>query len=44
LKFRFGGPHDVGFIMARCDGSASLVAFEVDPQAYWLLGGRNDEK
>jgi prepilin-type N-terminal cleavage/methylation domain-containing protein len=44
LKFRFGGPHDAGFIMARCDGSATLMAFEIEPQAYWLLGGRNDEK
>ncbi|HEX6962733.1 MAG TPA: DUF1559 domain-containing protein, partial [Lacipirellula sp.] len=44
LKFRFGGPHVEGFIMARCDGSVSVVAFDVDAEPFWLLGGRSDEK
>jgi hypothetical protein len=44
LKFRFGGPHVAGFMMAMCDGSASLVSFEVDAAAFWRLGGRSDER
>jgi hypothetical protein len=30
--------------MATCDGAASLTSFDVDPPAFWRLGGRNDEK
>jgi prepilin-type N-terminal cleavage/methylation domain-containing protein len=44
LKFRFGGPHVDGFIMAMCDGSVSIVSFNVDAEPFWRLGGRNDEK
>jgi hypothetical protein len=44
LKFRFGGPHVDGFIMAMCDGSVSLMSFDVDAVPFWLLGGRSDEK
>jgi prepilin-type N-terminal cleavage/methylation domain-containing protein len=44
LKFRFGGPHEAGFLMVLCDGSASLMTFEVDEEAFWLLGGRSDDR
>jgi prepilin-type N-terminal cleavage/methylation domain-containing protein/prepilin-type processing-associated H-X9-DG protein len=44
LKFRFGGPHVEGFNAAMCDGSVSLMSFDVDAAPFWLLGGRSDER
>jgi hypothetical protein len=44
LKFRFGGPHVDAFAMAKCDGSASFMSFDVDAVAFWRLGGRKDEQ
>ncbi len=41
-KFRFGGPHADGFNMAYCDGAISFVAYDIDPETFWLLGGRDD--
>ncbi len=38
----FGSAHAVGFHMAMCDGSVHMIGYQIDPQVYGWLGGRND--
>jgi prepilin-type N-terminal cleavage/methylation domain-containing protein/prepilin-type processing-associated H-X9-DG protein len=39
----FGGPHAAGINMVFCDGSVQFISFDVDTEAWRLLGGRSDE-
>ncbi len=39
----FGGPHVGGINCVFCDGSVRSISFDVDPEAWRLAGGRNDE-
>ncbi|TWT97701.1 Type II secretion system protein G precursor [Botrimarina colliarenosi] len=41
-RFRFGAAHPTTFQMAFCDGSAHTYGYDVDPDVFALLGGRND--
>jgi prepilin-type N-terminal cleavage/methylation domain-containing protein len=41
-KFRFGGAHEDGFFMARCDGSVQFTAFEIQELTFYRMGGRHD--
>jgi hypothetical protein len=38
----FGGPHPGGCIFSRCDGSADLIAFDIDPEMFRQMGDRRD--
>jgi prepilin-type processing-associated H-X9-DG protein len=40
---RFGSAHAGGAHMGYCDGSADLVAFDVDPEVHLRAGHRRDE-
>lgn len=39
----FGGPHTAGCMMSMCDGSVSLVPFDIDAEVFRQMGSRNDE-
>ena len=43
LLFNFGSAHPSAFNMAFCDGSVRTIAYDIDPLAYGLMGGRDDE-
>lgn len=38
----FGGPHPGGAIFSMCDGSASMITFEVEAEAFRQMGARDD--
>jgi prepilin-type N-terminal cleavage/methylation domain-containing protein/prepilin-type processing-associated H-X9-DG protein len=40
---RFGSPHPAGCIFAFCDGSVRKLSFNIRPELYGQLGGRNDK-
>lgn len=40
---RFGSSHSAGIFAAYCDGHVDLIAYDIDPSAYQMLGMRNDE-
>jgi prepilin-type processing-associated H-X9-DG protein len=41
-ELMFGSAHSGGFNMAMCDGSVSLVTFDVDPEIHRARGHRYD--
>ena len=40
---RFGSPHPAGCNFAFCDGSVRKLSFNIRPDLYGQLGGRNDK-
>ncbi len=42
--YRFGSAHVTAFNMAFCDGSVHTVTYDVDPDVFFLNGGRDDGK
>jgi len=38
----FGGAHPGGCIFSRCDGSADLVSFDIEPEVFRQMGHRAD--
>jgi hypothetical protein len=38
----FGSVHPGGCIFSRCDGSADLIAFDIDPEMFRQMGDRRD--
>ncbi|TWT37714.1 hypothetical protein KOR34_26760 [Posidoniimonas corsicana] len=38
----FGGPHPGGCMFAMCDGSVSLISYDIDAEPYRQLGARAD--
>ena len=42
-RFRFGSAHPSTFNVAMCDGSVQGVAYDIDGQIFFSMGGRNDE-
>jgi hypothetical protein len=38
----FGGPHQVSFPAAACDGSVRVVAYDIDPTVWTKIGNRRD--
>ncbi|MCO6046231.1 DUF1559 domain-containing protein [Aeoliella sp. ICT_H6.2] len=42
-RWRFGSVHSAGMHMALCDGSVNVISFEVDADAFAMLGGRDDQ-
>jgi prepilin-type N-terminal cleavage/methylation domain-containing protein len=38
----FGSNHISGFNMVLCDGSVQFLSYSIDPEAWRLLGGRDD--
>jgi prepilin-type N-terminal cleavage/methylation domain-containing protein/prepilin-type processing-associated H-X9-DG protein len=41
-EYIFGSAHAGGFNMAMCDGSVSLVQFDIDPHVHRVAGHRSD--
>jgi prepilin-type N-terminal cleavage/methylation domain-containing protein/prepilin-type processing-associated H-X9-DG protein len=39
---RFGSAHSAGFTMAFCDGSVQFLSYEIDSEAHFRFGHRND--
>jgi hypothetical protein len=42
MDFRFGSAHPGVCHMVLCDGSVQSYTYEVDPEVFFLLGGRDD--
>jgi prepilin-type N-terminal cleavage/methylation domain-containing protein/prepilin-type processing-associated H-X9-DG protein len=40
----FGSAHSTGLNVVYCDGSVRFSSFDVDPEAWRLFGGRDDEQ
>jgi len=40
---RFGSAHANGFVMAFCDGSIRVLAYDLDPEVHFRFGHRKDE-
>jgi prepilin-type N-terminal cleavage/methylation domain-containing protein/prepilin-type processing-associated H-X9-DG protein len=40
----FGSAHTVGLNMVYCDGSVRFISYTIDPEAWRLCGGRDDEQ
>jgi prepilin-type N-terminal cleavage/methylation domain-containing protein len=41
-EYRFGSSHVGGFNLALCDGSVQTIGYEIDPDVWFLYGGRDD--
>lgn len=39
----FGGPHPGGCLLSMCDGSVSLISFDIKPEPYRQMGHRADD-
>lgn len=42
LRELFGSAHPGGCLLSMCDGSVSLLTFDVDAEAFRQMGHRND--
>ena len=42
-SYRFGSCHTEGMNTVFCDGSATVINFSIDPNAFGCLGVRNDQ-
>jgi prepilin-type N-terminal cleavage/methylation domain-containing protein len=43
LDRQFGSAHFTGFQMAFCDGDVRTISYDVDPEVFRLMGGRDDQ-
>jgi prepilin-type N-terminal cleavage/methylation domain-containing protein len=39
-----GSAHFAGFQIALCDGSVRMIAYAIDHDPFWLMGGRDDDE
>lgn len=42
MRYRFGGAHASSYNMALCDGSVHTYTYDIDPEVFAVLGGRDD--
>jgi len=43
LDRQFGSAHGTGFQMAFCDASVRTISYSIDPEAWRVMGGRDDQ-
>ena len=42
FNWKFGGPHEAGWMAAFVDGHVDLIGYGEEPRVVWAMGGRND--